>query len=246
MKRRIVCGLLLAVVSAAAVAVANAQAAGAPAAALGLVAKSVKAHIGNAAASDGASVYTGDLLSTEQGGSMLVKFSGLTLELLDNTSVHVYAAPYGAVVEMEHGTVNYATPGNSQNIVIVASDVRVTPYLSVADAGRVSMEDPCNLTVSTVHGTADVQAGHESRTIEQGKTFRVRSENQVSYRKYLSPDASDYHDYHQHTPCAPMQALKGHSPVAAGQSRFLYVAGAVIGGATWWALSEATESAKRP
>lgn len=215
-------------------------------AALGLVAKSQNGRIGNAAASEGATVYSGDYLTTDDKGSLLVRIGALSLELQSSSAVHIYRAPYGAVVELNRGAVGYSTPGGHENIVIVANDVRVTPVLSMPDFGRVSIEDACNVAVYSQDGQADVQAGSESHTVEEGKAYRVRAENEISYRKYVSPDENDYHDFHAHKPCAPVEMVRGHAPVAAGQSRFMIVSAALIGGATGVGIWKAYESPHRP
>jgi hypothetical protein len=214
--------------------------------ALGLVAKVSGGQIGNAAASEGSSIYSGDYLSTSDNGSMLVRMGPLSLELQGSTGVHIYRAPYGAIAELNHGTVLYTTPGGQQNLVVVASDVRVTPVLSTADLGRVSMDDPCNITVYSQRGDANVQVGSENRLVEAGKAYRVRAENQISYRKYLSPDADDYHDYHEHRPCAPVEMVHGHAPIAPGQSRFLLIAAVAVGTGTGIAIWKSMESPDRP
>jgi hypothetical protein len=214
--------------------------------ALGLIAKSSGGQIGNAAASDGSSIYSGDYLSTQDNGSMLVRMGSLSLELQGSTGVHIYRTPYGAIAELNHGTVLYTTPGGQQNLVIVASDVRVTPVLSSSDFGRVSMDDPCNVTVYSQRGQANVQAGSENRMVEEGKAYRIRAEHEISYRQYVSPDADDYHDYHEHHPCAPLEMVKGHAPIAAGQSRFLLVTAALVGTATGIGVWKAMESPSRP
>ncbi|MFI5095942.1 MAG: hypothetical protein ACHQIK_21185 [Candidatus Acidiferrales bacterium] len=213
---------------------------------LGLVAKSVSGHIGNAAAPEGATVYSGDYLSTDDAGSMLVRVGPLSLELQGSSVVHIYRAPYGAIVELNRGTVVYTTPGTLENIVIVASDVRVTPVLSLADLGRVSMDDPCDITVYSQRGRVNVQVGSESHLIEEAKAYRVHAVSELNYREYVSPDASDYHHYHEHRPCAPVQMVKGKPPIAPGQSRFLYVTLGVAGIATVWGVDEALESPNRP
>ena len=215
-------------------------------AALGLIAKTAGGKVGNAAASDGASIYSGDVLSTDDNGSMLVRIGPLSLDLQKSTEVHIYRAPYGAVVELNRGTVLFTTPGNSQNMVIVANDVRVTPALNSADLGSVTIDDPCNVTVHSQQGEANVQVGSENRAVEQGKAYRVRAENKISYRKYLSPDADDYHDYHEHTPCAAAETVHGHPPIAPGQSHFLIVSAALIGAGTGIAVYKTLESPSRP
>lgn len=214
--------------------------------ALGLVAKSVSAHLGNATAAEGATVYSGDYLSTGDSGSLLIRVGALSLELQASSAAHIYRAPYGVVVELNHGTAIYTTPGGHENIVIVVSDVRVTPDLSLADLGRVSMDDPCNITVYSQRGQVNVQVGSESRQVEEGRAYRVHAVNELSYREYLSPDASDYHKYHDHRPCAPLEMVKGKPPIAPGQSRFLYVAAGVAGGLTVWGVAKAVESPTRP
>jgi hypothetical protein len=160
--------------------------------------------------------------------------------------MHIYRAPYGAIVELNRGTVLYTNPGGPQNIVIVASDVRVTPSLSAPEFGRVTMDDPCNITVYSQRGEANVQVGSENRTVEEGKAYRVRAENEISYRKYLSPDENDYHRYHDHRPCAPVDMVKGKPPIAPGQSRFLLLASAAVATGTGIAIWKAVESPDRP
>lgn len=214
--------------------------------ALGLVVKAQNAQIGNAPLAEGSTIYTGDYLATSDGGTLLIRIGALSLELQSNSAVHIYTAPYGAVVELDRGTVVYTTPGTHENIVIVANDVRVTPNLAQADLGRVSIDDPCNVTVFSQRGQANVQSGSEAHTVEEGKAYRVRGENEISYRQYLSPEANDYHNYHGHKPCAPAEMVKGHAPIAPGQSHFLLVTGIVAGTATGIGIWKALESPARP
>lgn len=215
---------------------------------LGLVARAVSAHLGNAPASEGATVYSGDYLLTDNDGSLLVRVGAISVELQSSSSAHIYRAPYGAVLELNSGSVVYSTPGSAaQNVVIVASDVRATPVLNLADFGRVSIEDPCNVTVQSQRGEVNVRVGSESHLVEAGKAYRVRAENSISYRKYVSPEDADYHDYHEHKPCAaPWQTAKGRAPISGGQSHFLYVAAGTVALVSGLAISEALESPNRP
>jgi len=215
--------------------------------ALGVVAQSSGGSIGNTGATEGSTVFSGDYLSTNENGTLLIRIGGLSLQLEGSSSAHIYSAPYGAVVELDRGAVRYTTPGSQQNLVIVASDVRVTPALGKPDFGRVSIDDPCNLTVYSQRGTATAQAGSESHLVEEGKAYRVRALNEVDYRQYVSPDAGDYHDHHQHHECAaPVNWANSKGPVAAGSSRFLVISAALIGGATGVGVWKALESPARP
>jgi hypothetical protein len=213
------------------------------AATLGLVAKTAAAQIDNAEALEGSSVFSGDYLSTSDKGALLVRIGALALELQPSSGAHIYRTPYGAVLELNHGSVFYTTPGGQQNLVIVASDVRVTPSIINADLGRVTMDDPCDITVYSQTGEANVQVGSETRTVEQGKAYRVHAENELSFRKYLSPDADDYHRYHDHRPCVGA-IPEGHAPIAGGLSHFVPLAAgsaALITGITVWKVFESPD-----
>jgi hypothetical protein len=214
--------------------------------ALGLVAKAQNAQVDKTTASEGSTIYSGDYLSTDNGGSLLVRVGLLSLNLESASGAHIYRTPYGAIVELDEGSVLYTTTGNNENIVVVANDVRVTPVLSVADLGRVTINDACNVTVYSQRGQANVQSGSESHFVQEGKAYRVRGENAVSYRQYVSPDDNDYHNYHVHRACAPVEMVKGHAPIAPGQSHFLLVTGVLAGTATGIGVWKALESPNRP
>ena len=224
-----------------------ARASQAPNAPLGMVGNANAAKIGSSLTSEGVTVYSGDALSTENGGVLQVRIGAISFELQSDSSAHLYRAPYGAVLELNSGSVVYSTPGNSQNLVIVAEDVRVTPSVSQADYGRVAIEDKCNVRVESDRGQAEVRVGSESKTVEEGKAYKVRAENSISYRKYLSPDDNDYHRYHEHAPCAAAyQAVKGRPPLAPAQSHFLYAVGGAAVLITIIGATEVFESPHRP
>jgi len=214
--------------------------------ALGIVVRSSQASIGSAAALDGASVYSGDYLSTEENGSLLVRVGALSVELESSSALHIYRAPYGAVVELNRGSVIYTTPGGKENLVIVASDVRITPDASLADLGRVTIENPCEIIVYSQRGQANAKAGKETHLVEEGRAYRVRAENRISYREYLSPDDADYHRYHEHEPCAPPEMAHVHLPAAPAQSHFLLATAALIGVGGGIGVYKAMESPDKP
>ena len=82
--------------------------------ALGLIIRSVGASIGSAAASDRASIYSADYLSTNDDGSPLVRVGAMSIEQQSSSALHIYRAPYGAVIELNHGSVIYSKPGGKK------------------------------------------------------------------------------------------------------------------------------------
>ena len=214
--------------------------------ALGIVAQAKDASVDNVATLDGASIFSADYLSTDDNGVLLVRVGPLSLQLEPSSAVHIYRAPYGAVVELNRGSVVYTTPGGNENLVIVAADIRVTPDTSLPDAGRVSLDNPCEVTVYSQRGQANVQSGKESHLIEESKAYHVRAENHVSYREYLSPDDADYHRHHQHEPCAALEMVHGQAPLAPLHSHFALAAATAIGVGAGIGAYKVFESPSRP
>jgi len=213
---------------------------------LGMVAKSLSARVGNNAANDGETVFSGDLLSTPDGGSLLVRIGSLSLQLEGNSSAYIFRTPYGGIVELLKGSAVYERPNGPQNLVIVASDVRVTPVLSSPGMGRVRVDDPCKIGVSVQRGAASVRVGSETKLIEGGKSFRVAAQYSVSVQEARSPEADDYHSSHYHRPCAGSQSAQGRPPIAPGHSKFIYVATGTAIAVTLIPTLEALESPDRP
>ena len=46
-----------------------------------------------------------------------------------------------------------------------------------------------------------------SSEIRVRKNSRVRAENEISYHQWVSPDVENYHEYHNHKPCAPVEMV---------------------------------------
>jgi len=214
---------------------------------LGMVTKSMSAHIGSSASSEGATIYSGDYLSTDPDGALQVRVGNLSIDLQGGSSAHIFRATYGVVIALNRGTLAYNRPSGQPNVVIVASDVRITPVVSVASSGSVSVDDPCNLLIQSHRGQIYVQVGSQSQMVEQGKAFRVRPISSVSEHNPVSPDADNYDASHSHQACeGPTQTMKGTRPKSPSYSPFTAV---TTGGAiliTIIAVQEAWESPNRP
>ena len=214
---------------------------------LGMVTKSISAQIGSSASSEGATIYSGDYLSTDSDGALQVRVGSLAIDLKGSSSAHIFRATYGVVVALNRGTLTYNKPSGQPNVVIVASDVRITPVVSVASSGSVSADDPCNLLIHSQLGQVYVQVGSASQLVERGKAFRVRPISSVSERISVSPDADNYHESHQHQPCqGPAQTFNNQRPKSPSFSPFTAVAVGVAIVGTAIPLVGALESPSRP
>jgi hypothetical protein len=214
---------------------------------LGIVTNISSAHIGSSAGAEGATIFSGDYLSTDAGGVLQVRVGNVSIELQGSSSAHIFQAPYGVIVALNRGTLVYNKPSGLPNVVIVTSDVRITPVVSLPDTGRVSAEDPCNLMIQSQRGQANVQVGSASQLVEQGKAFRVRPISSVIERTSVSPDADNYHESHQHQSCpGPAQTFKNPPPKAPSFSPFTAVAVGAAIAVPIVAVHEALESPNRP
>ena len=97
--------------------------------AVGIVVSTGQARIGSTGATVGATVFSGDLLTTEGGGSLLVQARKVHVFLPESSAAAIYAKPVGIAIELERGAVVLSSPGASPNdlIEIYASDVKVVP-----------------------------------------------------------------------------------------------------------------------
>jgi ferric-dicitrate binding protein FerR (iron transport regulator) len=178
---------------------------------LGIVVKATTARVGNSTGTKGAAVYSGDSLSTDIGGVLIVRVGTLTVELQGDSAARIYRASYGAVVDLGGGSVIYQTAGDPQNVQIVASDTRITPGGGGATAGRVTLENGCYLKIQSRRGPVHVADGRNSHVVDSGRTYHLYPQNFVIASQSISPDSTNYHHAHLHRACGTSEA-KGLAP----------------------------------
>jgi len=200
--------------------------------AAGVVLQANHAQIAGANVSSGASVFSGDLIVTDEEGQLQVQVGRSKVVLQPSSSLRLFRSGAQAVVELERGTVNYATSGTGEELVIYALDVRLVPLRTAPTAGQVTVVSRCEVRATTQTATLDVTSGKETKTIEETKTYSVRSDFGVEYRDSWKPIPADYPDFdpnstyhrsHSHGPCGladvphqlPNPPLGGHFRIAA-------------------------------
>ncbi|HXY23340.1 MAG TPA: hypothetical protein VEI73_01730 [Candidatus Acidoferrum sp.] len=221
----------------------------------GVVTVANRATVGNQGVSVGSTVFSGDLLKTEDEGRLNVQAATVQIALGPNTSVRLFRNLNRVIVEVERGSIAYTAKGTNEDLTIFALDIRIVPKTSVPASGQVTIVSRCDVNVSAIHSTIDVTSGRESRTIEETKSFRVLSEFGVDYRDSWQPVLADYPEYprdaeyhksHSHVACPAGVWQASKPPVAPAGSHFVEIVGGALAILTWIGADEAFESAERP
>ncbi len=196
-----------------------------PARALGQVLQTDGGHLGRATAAVGATIFSGDTLSTEDRGSLHVRMAGAQLYLLGRSSASLQAIDQGAAATLNGGTIIFsaATP---QAFELHASTARLRAKANVPTVGQVTLLGPKELLVTCRRGTIEFAVNDESDVIPEGAAYRVL----IDPPEALVPDEN------------PQQPRKS------GRRRmgFLFLIFGGVAAATVWGIHEALESPDRP
>jgi hypothetical protein len=140
-----------------------------------LVTHADRAHVGEAAASVGSTVYDGDRLSTEDGGGLRVTATGVTLqlearsELVLNRSAGVGGSVIG---ELASGTLVISSRPTS-TVLIVARGASIRPAGNAPTIAHVRVVNSKELRISAQRGAVEFSYYGESVVIPEGKAYRV-------------------------------------------------------------------------
>lgn len=187
--------------------------------ALGVVTQSLHGHLGTAAASEGATIYDGDRIETEENGSMSLRAGTVQLSLSANSLVVVKHDESGLTPTLERGSVVFRA--ESGGLRLNAADVFVRPQSSAPTLGQMTLET-CAVVVTSNVQALEVTAGPETRVVEEGKSYRV-----------LLVDGACSSNLHR-------------GPLATGKSRFLALALIGAGAAILPIILKAVESPDHP
>jgi len=141
---------------------------------LGMIVQAEQAQLGTARAVVGATVYPGDTLATEAGGTMRLKVGSAQIYLLSSS-----AATLAENTNFTHAVVNRGTVGFSSS---TAEPLELeTPLGIVRPAagpayGQVTLTGAREMIVSAYHGDLVVDYNGETNTIPEGKSYRVSLE----------------------------------------------------------------------
>jgi hypothetical protein len=198
---------------------------------LGTVIAADRAHVGQAIADVGTTVYAGDRLSADQQGSVQVR-AGAARLLLQNGSTAIVNTTDGAPsASLVNGTATFST-GNAKAFTLFASTASIRAQSDAPTIGQVTYLNEKEFVVTARRGGLTVTVGEDTQVVKEGESYRVE----------LDPDATAA----AQEPAGAGSQGRGGGPLKAGRSRFLIIATALIGAGTGVAIYEALESPERP
>ncbi|HUC53839.1 MAG TPA: hypothetical protein VMR90_07315 [Candidatus Cybelea sp.] len=201
----------------------------APSFSLGTVVFADRAHVGAAPASVGATVFSGDRLTTEQTGSVQVRAGAARLLLSSSSSATFSQDDARPAATLSFGTATFST-ANSNAFALHVGPAVIRPASNQPTIGRVTVLTPKELIVRSTRGSLTIVVDDDVREIPEGAAYRV----------VLDPNPD---------PQGPRGAGTkgiGGPPLKAAKSRFIWYAVAATAVVTYFAVTEALESPARP
>jgi hypothetical protein len=200
-----------------------------PSAAFGTVVFVNRARVGNANASVGATVFSGDRLTTDDVGSVQIRAGAARFLLASATTATLSQDEAIPAAILTTGTATFST-GNSKAFVLHVASASIRPNTDQPTIGKVTALNPKELVVKSVRGSLQIAVEDDVREIPEGEAYRV----------VLDPNAD---------PQGPRGAgtkSVGGPPIRAAKSKFLWYAVAVTAGVTFYVTTEAFESSSKP
>jgi hypothetical protein len=139
---------------------------------LGLVLQAQEASVDHAKLAVGTTVYPGDTIETEAGGTLRLKLGTNQLYLLASSAATL--AQNSAVVHavVDHGTVGFSSNG-SDKIELEIPEGILRAADGVPSYGQVTINGPLEVVISAYRGTLVLDNEGELHTILAGKSYRV-------------------------------------------------------------------------
>jgi hypothetical protein len=201
---------------------------------LGTVIAAEHAHVGQAVADVGTTVYGGDKLSTEQEGSVQVR-AGAARLLLKGASAAIVSNNEGAPsAQLVLGTATFST-GNANAFTLFASKAAIRAQTNAPTIGQVTYLNEKELLVTARHGGLTVTVEDDTQVVAEGQSYKILLDPPADAQEPAGAGSGAQQGHHQ-----------GGGPLKAGRSRFLIVATALIAAGTGVAIYEACESPERP
>lgn len=184
---------------------------------LGTVITADHAHVGEAVADVGTTIYSGDSIKTENQGSLQLRAGPARLLLLGSSAAVVDDTSGAPSAKLLSGTAAFST-ARADAFTLFVSTASIRPQTDAPTIGQVTFLDDKTIVVTARRASLIVSVEGDTQIVQEGQSYRV------------ALDSSDAQ--------GPQGA--GGGPLKAGRSRFLLIATILTaigtGLAVYWAL----------
>ena len=197
---------------------------------IGVIIHANRAHIGNASASVGSTLYDGDHLSTDDGGEVGIRTRAALLRLDAHTSVRLESEEpvQRTSVELSSGTLVFST-ARASAAEIRADGALIRPASDQQTLAEVRVVGAKQLVVLARRGALEFSYQGQSQIISEG----------MSYRVILDPPDETAADSRGND-------RRNKTPPDRRRPAFLLIPILVAAGVTAFAIHEALESPDKP
>jgi hypothetical protein len=159
---------------------------------LGIVTQASDANLGTGVASEGATVFDGDRLSTDEDGALTFRGGSNMLYLARGSRVTLHSLPNvvsGARVDLTSGTLVF-TASRPAGFQLNANGAVVRPIADSPTIGQVTVIDPKTLYIYARQGSLCFFYEDETEIIPEGKSYKVMLDPPDDARTAKSGDAT--------------------------------------------------------
>jgi hypothetical protein len=139
---------------------------------LGLVTQAQEAQIGTAVMTVGTTVYPGDTVETDTGGTLRMKIGGSQVYLLASSTATLSQKSDMVHALVARGTVGFSSNGTDQVGLEIPEGI-VSAANGQPAYGQVTLTGPREVVISAYRGTLVLDNDGELHTIPAGKSYRV-------------------------------------------------------------------------
>jgi len=172
---------------------AFASPAGPASAPLGVVLQADNAQVGADVTAGGATVYDGDRLRTESGGTLRAQLGGPQMYLRQSTIAMVHGLPNGFSAELGGGTVVVSST-QGQTFQLLADGATIRPVGTAGNIAQVTRVNEKEVLLTSTRGALEVTMGDEVKTIEAGSSYRMEVEADESEPQPQGPYHTGRHN----------------------------------------------------
>jgi hypothetical protein len=139
---------------------------------LGLVVQAREAMLDNSTLAVGTTVFPGDTVQTDEGGTLRLKFGTNQLYLLSSSAATFSQNENTIRATVARGTVGFSSNASSELELAIPQGI-LRAARGQAASGQVTITNPQEVVISSYQGALVLDNEGEFHTIPAGKTYRV-------------------------------------------------------------------------